>query len=81
MICCIPEATWNFSKIETLTKKYCKENSIPIDSLLFLDSNILIKDCKEIKGFYVPHFLLSGGYMGRFILNGNFKNKNELNYT
>jgi hypothetical protein len=80
LICCIPEATWDFSKIETLTKKYCKENSIPIDSLLFLDSNILIKDCKEIKGFYVPHFLLDGGYMGRYIVEGNFKSKNELNY-
>ena len=57
LIACISEATENLDYFEDEVEKFCKVHSIPIDSLLFIDGNMLIEKCKKIKGFYTPHFI------------------------
>jgi hypothetical protein len=57
LIACVSEATTNLDHFEVEVEKFCKVHSIPIDSLLFTDGNMLIEKCKKIKGFYTPHFI------------------------
>ena len=57
LIACVSEATTYLDNFEVEVEKFCKVHSIPIDSLLFIDGNMLIEKCKKIKGFYTPHFI------------------------
>ena len=80
LISSLPEATPDLDSLEDEVEKYCKLSSIPINSLIFLDSNKAIENCKTIHSYYIPHFIHDNGFLAKQILEGE-TSKNELKYN
>jgi len=76
----ISEPTSRLDKFEIEVENFCKKNYIPIDSLIFIDSNKLIEKCKKINWYYVPHFIYDSAYTMTEIMSDS-TTKNDLNYV
>ena len=79
LVSCLPEATPDLDRFEDEVVDFCKVNSIPLNSLIFLDSNKAIESCNKINSYYVPHFIYDNGVSAKEILEG-ISSKNDLKY-